>query len=402
MKVNILFILLSFFMTILGTANHILSKVYFTKESDQFSLTWFFNILMFLGEMFALPIYYLRENISSKRNPSVNLEPEEVKEGQVILEVEEEKPKKKKIFLLIIPSILDTFATFLSNISLTYLYGSIFATLRGTMVITITFLISKFFLKNKHILDHYIAIPILGVGFILVGLSSFFGDSSTENNGIDFEEFTLLSIFMIIISMFMQSIQFCLDEHFMRKYKFNPFFVIGYEGLFGFCFNLFICIILSFIKCGDDPSEFLQKICIKDDNNLWKVENILFSLTEIFTNEKFAIFVIITIIIFAGYNIIQIWIIYYKEAMGRSLVENFRSFLIYIFYILPILSDELREKFNLYRLFGLIIIFVGVITYLGAFCIDERRIIRQKEKYLNDISEIEKGDIVRIGTNNNL
>lgn len=136
MKVNILFILLSFFMTILGTANHILSKVYFTKESDQFSLTWFFNILMFLGEMFALPIYYLRENISSKRNPSVNLEPEEVKEGQVILEVEEEKPKKKKIFLLIIPSILDTFATFLSNISLTYLYGSIFATLRGTMVIT--------------------------------------------------------------------------------------------------------------------------------------------------------------------------------------------------------------------------------------------------------------------------
>ena len=259
----------------------------------------------------------------------------------------------------------------------------------------ITFLISKCFLKNRHILDHYIAIPVALVGFILVGVSSFFGNLSTNSSTIDFDAYTLLGILLIIISTFSNSIQFSLEEHYMRKYKFHPCFCIGYEGLFGFFINLIICIILSFINCGDDPSQFLQKICIKDDNNVWKVENILFSLTKIFTELNFAFFALFSIIFLAAFNLFSIYIIKYSGAMGRSLAENFRTFLTYIFFVLPILEEGKREQFNWFSLFGLILIFISLIIYYGTFKFDKRRIIKQKKNILNNIDEIEKDDIIQ-------
>ena len=44
--------------------------------------------------------------------------------------------------------------------------------LKGLTIIIVTFLISKYILKNKHTWDHYIAIPTAFIGFILTGLSS--------------------------------------------------------------------------------------------------------------------------------------------------------------------------------------------------------------------------------------
>ena len=149
---------------------------------------------MFFAEMVGLPIYYIKYCISQQRRPTINLEPEEIKEGQILLEIEEEKPKKKNILILILPCLCDTIGTFLANIGFAQLHGSIFQTLKGAMIMIITFLISKFFLKNKHILDHYIAISIALLGFILVGVSSFFGNLSTNSTTFDFDGFTLLGI----------------------------------------------------------------------------------------------------------------------------------------------------------------------------------------------------------------
>ena len=179
MKPTIILILALVFFTIIGATSLIITKCFFTVESEQFSLTWFYNVLMFFSEIVGLPIYYIKYCISQQRRPTINLEPEEIKEGQILLEIEEEKPKNKNILLLIIPGLSDTFGSFMVNIGFAQLNGSISQVLRGSMIMIITFLISKCFLKNRHILDHYIAIPVALVGFILVGVSSFFGNLST-------------------------------------------------------------------------------------------------------------------------------------------------------------------------------------------------------------------------------
>ena len=103
-------------------------------------------------------------------------------------------------------------------------------------IIIITFLISKYILKNKHTWDHYIAIPTAFIGFIFSGLSAFYGDIGTKSNN-NGEENILIGIPAVIISMIFQSAQFSFEEDYMRKYCIHPFLCIGIEGLFGFIFN---------------------------------------------------------------------------------------------------------------------------------------------------------------------
>ena len=125
------------------------------------------------------------------------------------------------------------------------------------------------------------------------------------------------------------------------------------------------------------------------------MENILFSLTKIFTELNFAFFALFSIIFLGAFNLFSINITKYSGAMGRSIAENFRTFLPYIFFVLPILEEGKREQFNWFRLFGLILIFISLIIYYGTFKFDERRIIKQKKNILHNIDEIEKNDILQ-------
>ena len=151
-----------------------------------------------------------------------------------------------------------------------------------------TFLMSKFVVKNKHILDHYIGIPLSTIGVILVGLSAYISaEENEENNNKDSSSAsqTLLGIVLMLIAMFILSIQFCFDEYFMRKYSCHPLICIGYQGVFGFFINLFLCIIFYFIKCGsyekgEKPPYFVENMCTGDDKNVWRPENIVFALRQ--------------------------------------------------------------------------------------------------------------------------
>ena len=53
--------------------------------------------------------------------------------------------------------------------------------LKGSLII-MTFLMSKFVVKNKHILDHYIGIPLSTIGVVLVGLSAYISAEENEDN----------------------------------------------------------------------------------------------------------------------------------------------------------------------------------------------------------------------------
>ena len=108
--------------------------------------------------------------------------------------------------------------------------------LKGSLII-MTFLMSKFVVKNKHTLDHYIAIPISTLGVVLVGLSAYMNadDDDDEDNNSSSASQTLLGICLMIIAMFILSIQFCFDEHFMRKYSCHP---LNYLYLFYYLFSL--------------------------------------------------------------------------------------------------------------------------------------------------------------------
>ena len=117
----------------------------------------------------------------------------------------------------------------------------------------------------------------------------------------------------------------------MRKYCIHPFLCIGIEGLFGFIFNLILCIIFYFIPCREEPEGLFEKLCTKDNNNGWCVENIIFAFKQICDNGTIAKIIIILFICFFPNNLFGITINKYGGALNRSFIENLRSFLVWLY-----------------------------------------------------------------------
>ena len=64
--------------------------------------------------------------------------------------------------------------------------------------------------------------------------------------------------------------------------------------------------------------------------------------------------------------------------MSRSIVENTRAFLVWIFFVIPWVEEELRESFDLLRLIGLILIFGNLLIYFGILRLHERRRLKKQ------------------------
>ena len=395
-------IILSIFYVLAGACNAGFNKYIVSQETLglKFSHGWFLNLVMFVGESMGIPVFYLFFN--KKKSPKENNDDTKHIQGdqqETIEEEVEEEEKKPEInkFLLAIPGFLDTCSTGLANIGLILLPASIYQMLKGSLII-LTFLMSKFIVKNKHTWDHYVAIPVSTTGVVLVGLSAYLNADEKSEDGGNFSDAktTLLGIVLMVIAMFILSIQFCFDEHFMRKYSCHPLICIGYEGIFGFFINLLLCIIFYFIKCGsyedkEEPPYFVKNMCTGDNDNVWRPENIVFAFRQLINNSLLSILVPITIIFMASFNIFGVSITKYGSATTRTVTDNCRSFLVWIFFLMPFNQKDLIETFNVLQLIGFLLICLGAFIYNGLFKLEERLESDNKKKIelkkLNDIEE---------------
>lgn len=399
-------IIISVFYVLAGASNAGFNKYIVSQKAfgQKFSHSWFLNLVMFIGESMGIPIYYLF--FKKKEEQKVKeLGTEEDSEKKPEEDTEEKNPEENKPpinkFLLAIPAFTDTCSTGLANIGLILLPASIYQMLKGSLIV-MTFLMSKFVVKNKHILDHYIAIPISTLGVILVGLSAYMTAEEKEgddNNGQSDASQTLLGIVLMIIAMFILSIQFIFDEYFMRKYECHPLICIGYQGVFGFFINLFLCFIFYFIKCGsynegEDVPYFVENMCTPDDKYVYRPENIVFALRQYVENHILTILVPITIIFMSSFNILGVSITKYGSATTRSVTDNVRSFLVWLFFLLPFNQEDLIETFSFLQLFGFICITAGAFIYNGVFKIEERRNRRRRKIQLDLIEGIDEEQIV--------
>ena len=198
----VIFILLLLY-SIFGACITITTKYLYSEKSNNiyFSHNWFLNILMFFAEMMELPLYYIISFIKNKKESKKDLELKDI-----VLDSSDNKPeetkqlsKTKKIILLGFPFIFDMIS---SNIGLFFLImipGNIYNMLKGVLLIIITFLISKFFLKDQHNLDQYISFIISIIGFIVRGLSTFLGEEENDDNEDDDDEIEM-NVGLIIVS----------------------------------------------------------------------------------------------------------------------------------------------------------------------------------------------------------
>ena len=382
-------LLLLLFFSIIGTIITIIRE-YLEREKGEeghyFSHFWFINTLMFFAETLGFLLYHIIYCRNKKIQKLELEEGQEQLEEQVEIEI---KHDYKKLLLFFIPSFLDIVDTSISNIGIILLPGNTYMMFKGFSIILIICLISKFILKNNHTWDHYISIGIAMIGFALSVLSYFYGQQS--ENQIDKTSLEFIAgLIAVLISTIFQSIQFCLEEYFMRKYSLHPFLCIGFEGVFGFIFNLILCIGFYFIKCDMNFGDLINDLCTKDENN-WRVENVLFAFQQM--HEDFIILILIIVLFFFLFlfNVLGISINKYGGALTRSLIDNIRNFFVWLSFAIFPFPDQLKEKFNWLRLIGLIFILVSLVIYFGVFRIQERLLIKKKINSLSKMDDLNEG-----------
>ena len=79
-----------------------------------------------------------------------------------------------------------------------------------------------------------------------------------------------------------------------------------------------------------------------------------------------------------GYNIIGICINKYGGALTRSVIDNFKSFLVWFFFLVMWNKEGLKINFDWYAFTGLILILLSIIIYFGPFKIDEKIEVRRR------------------------
>jgi drug/metabolite transporter (DMT)-like permease len=339
-----------------------------------FHHAWFITFLMFISELISLPLYYIIYDSKKEEDPKK----------------EENKNKKKiNIFQLLIPPLFDFIGSTLMTFGLIFLSGSIFQMFRGSLII-ITFLMSLFYMKNKHNINHYFGITFTVLGLILVGFAAFMTSKDKLHND------SILGIFLILIAQFFAAFQYIYEENIMKNYICHPMQCIGYEGLFGTLISSFLIFIFYFIKCTNGK-RITEQFCNLDNEGIWRVENIFFAFTQLYYNKILILLLSLYCIGITIYNITGIAVTKYTTATTRAVVDTVRTIFIWVYFLMPFNHEDVRETFNLIQFSGFILLIIGNLIYneiIGFNTETDGNNLEQEKYYLlNQEDENEKNTV---------
>ena len=367
--------ILMLILIITGSINTITNKIQNHTKSlgVVFFHIWFLTLLMFIGELISLIIYYIFYYEKEEKS----------KNNNIIENINEENKNLKpiKIYLLCIPPVFDLIGTSLMTFGLTMISGSVYQMLRGSLII-FTFLLSLYYLKNKHNFNHYLGVIIIIIGLFFVGLSAYLNKNENTKNSI-------LGIFLIIFSNIFIAIQYIYEENIVKNYNCHPFKLVGFEGCFGMIYSIFLITLFYFIKCNKFSQKFKENFCSFDGEN-WRVENILFAVKQLKNNINLLLITLLYVFSIAIYNISGISVSKFTTSTTRAVVDVIRTIIIWMFFMLPFNNSEIREKFNVLQLFGFVLLIFGNLIYNEILNINEIAFKNEKnDENKNDCNESE-------------
>ncbi|KAL7713176.1 EamA domain-containing protein [Entamoeba marina] len=199
-----------------GTLSITVSKTCFSIEAEDFDndlkffrKPLFFNFLMFAAMASCTIPYFLLKVVFPDKNA---------------------KPTNfsfKHLMTLAFPSLLGFSGTYLQNVGLVYIHGSVFQMLRGSVIIFIA-LLQVFFKKEK----------IETISNYWLGSSSFAIPSNKQPGGNTHYIHKVLGIGAIIIAQLLNAYSGIVEETLSQDVEIPPSLVVAVEGWFGVIFSV--------------------------------------------------------------------------------------------------------------------------------------------------------------------
>jgi drug/metabolite transporter (DMT)-like permease len=249
-----------------------------------------------------------------------------------------------------VPAIADFTASTICNIALTMTSASVYQMLRGSTVLFIA-VFSHIFLQRRFFRHEYLGMVIVTSGLLVVGVSASLRKTTQEASN------PVLGNILVIVGQLIQSIQFVLEEAWMKKYRLPPLMLVGWEGIFGVCITgLSLAVFQAFDGRPDDVVVALQQI-----GNCWQCA------------LATALVLLACAVLNAAANTVT------KEfsAASRTVLDTLRN--IFVWATAMIFASTFNEEFDWLQMFGFACLVAGGAIY--------RRIIRLPHSWF-DITHV--------------
>lgn len=287
---------------------------------SSFEHPFFQTLVMFLGETLCLGV--VRLLVWRKRLTGVELKPG-VDYSDSIHPI-----------WFVIPAIADFTASTTCNVALTMTSASVYQMLRGSTVLFIA-VFSYFFLERRFLGHEYLGLVIVIVGLVIVGVSSSLRNSSEVASN------PVLGNILVVVGQLIQSIQFVLEEAWLKKYRIPPLLLVGWEGVFGTCIaGAALVGFQAFDGHPDDIVTALQQI-----GNCWEC----------------ALATVLVLFACAVLNAASNTVTKEFSATSRTVLDTLRN--IFVWSIAMIFTSTFNEKFDWLQMVGFACFIAGGATY---------------------------------------
>lgn len=351
-----LLIILICLMIITGSTNTIATKILTTLKGLDASFghhEWFITYGMFIGECFSLFIY-ISKKTSSKTKPSTDQQPLLNEDGQINANL---KKPEASFLIFALTATCDMISSTLSTFAITFLSSSLYQMFRGIELFFIM-IFSKTFLKNPIYAHHALGVGTVIFGLILVGLNAILYENEGTNNPI-------AGMTLLLCAQLFSSTQYTLQELFVKRYNVNSFQLVGFEGMWGTLEYSIILVIFQFVSCDHWSNTLQEGLCCVDENNKWKLENVLYALRQMNDNYMLICVYIIYICSIALYNIIGINLTKLASSTARAVVDTVRTVFVWMYFAIPwdLRPEGSEEKFWVLKLVGFAFLVCGTLVY---------------------------------------
>eukprot|EP00775_Hariotina_reticulata_P005859 gene5859-6100_t len=338
-----------------GTITSLFAKVVYELtgvgldgKEKLFQKPWCMTATMFIGMSFCLPVAFYKEWKDEQQKKKEDLEQPLLANGGVA------KGSFKETFLLAIPSFFDLVATVLMNIGLLSVTASVYQMMRGAEMLFAA-LFAVLFLKRHLNKFHYLGILCCAIGISLVGMSSVLSGEGSSTHKVSTEEM-LMGMGLIVMSQAVQAAQLTFEDFFMADLAMEPLKIVGFEGVFGTVFMLFILLPIAYFLPGPE--------------GLGLHENTLDTLAMIRSSKGLQVVLGVDMFALLAYNMCGMLVTDHLGAVFRTVLETMRTLFVWLLGLLlfytPLGMGKLGESWTAWSFLqaaGFCVLVSGTLVY---------------------------------------
>ena len=343
----------AFFFTTLGIANALAEKLVYEQEAigspdreiHKFVKPFFFAVSLFFGVSMSLFLYIILSFVNKEKYPPIWTFPSSV------------------ILQFFYAGFFDLFQGVMSSITCALVGVSIDYMMRSSTLVGVT-LIARFYFKKHFRIREWVGITIVTISLLLVGLSSVISADSSATIHVS-KKIAAIIMVVKLISQATYSIGLSIDQFVTQQKRINVMAITGIKSFFSFLMGaIFVIPFVNYIPGidGDGIHEDFQD-----------------TLAMLKNNTSIIFYLLTCLIIESVYQISSVSLTNSSSAVVRTLVESFRTFLLWLIQLFIFYGFKGYENLERFRglgeewtrgswlqLFGYCLLLCGLMIYSGV------------------------------------